>query len=943
MSSKAVSAAETPTSGIFTVFSIENADRLTLATQKGQLLPIVLGYVTCPKLARRTPSGEVTAEDPCAYEAFEFLRSQIIGKQVKFEEEFRVEALGRSGGRVTLSDGSDCGLELLKAGLAQVPERIPPKMPKDLHTTYLAAQTTAKQSGLGIWNPKSKARVLRPFPCPEGFLDKLQQQTAKEPVKILVEKVISGSLISVLLVSNPTQQISVSLSGIICPSAVQRDPKTGEVSAIGIAAKTHTERFLLHRHVLMRFEGVDPQNGNALGSVISPKGTFQEELLKRGFARTLTATIIQSGSRDALVAAEKEAQQAKLGVWENFEPAAVQAGGETRDQQAAALIVGETHFQGTICQVISGDTLVVRSVDPVKNEVKYNRLTLHGVRAPKTIKRADGSDPSTRGSETRLSYEEYTWEAREFMRTKFIGQGVNVQIESVVPSNEPGREPRRSASIKDLQGNSIGAALVGAGLARVMVTRTEAPPGDMDALVAAEADARAKKLGVHSGNPSAVTHVTEVNRVGDKKGKQYLGFLHRGKQGSRPPVLSGVVDVVLSGSAFRVYIPREHIIITLKLAGVSSPAGPAPGSNGEGDAFHVESKDYAIQQLQQRDVDIMVDTSDRTGSFIGYVIQKPSNKQFAPAIVAAGFAAPLGAERTSIAPELDLAVKKAQADKVGVWSRDGALPARVARRSAAAVSQSTSFTTLEDHPWIPIRVTEVVSNNVVYVFAETEENLQQREALQALLVDVANVKQEERRVATAPKRGDIVACYFKEDKTWNRAKILAVFDKDYEVQYLDFGNKGEPSHRDVRPIPNEQDFDLLRTAPPLAEQVSLAYIRPLRTESEQLTSAIDKIWEFTESCEQHLQGRVEYTVGSDRRYITIAQAKNYLSTLQEELLRQGVSQIESSMLDQGKKSVGSSHTYYFKTLADSQAYALKNHRGMFEYGDALSEDDDDDY
>ena len=86
-----------------------------------------------------------------------------------------------------------------------------------------------------------------------------------------------------------------------------------------------------------------------------------------------------------------------------------------------------------------------------------------------------------------------------------------------------------------------------------------------------------------------------------------------------------VVEFVASGSRLRLYIPRETCLITFLLAGISCPRGARPNLNGApgvqvgepfGDAALLFTKEHCLQ----REVEIEVESMDKGGNFIGYVI-----------------------------------------------------------------------------------------------------------------------------------------------------------------------------------------------------------------------------------------------------------------------------------------------------------------------------------
>lgn len=83
--------------------------------------------------------------------------------------------------------------------------------------------------------------------------------------------------------------------------------------------------------------------------------------------------------------------------------------------------------------------------------------------------------------------------------------------------------------------------------------------------------------------PRPVT-VVELSHLGEARARHYLSFLQRGMQGNRPPILRGVVDLVLGPSSLRVYIAKENFQIPVKVAGVIAP-NAALNPNDKADPF----------------------------------------------------------------------------------------------------------------------------------------------------------------------------------------------------------------------------------------------------------------------------------------------------------------------------------------------------------------------
>ena len=524
----------------YVVFSVEAGDRLPClpppkAGNQPELKPILLSFVNCPKMGHRNAQGELASDEPCAFEAFEHMRALAIGKHVDFEEKFMVEPLQRAAGRLTLPGKIDAATSLLQAGLATISERLPQHMEDAQHKAMLQIQQQAKAAKLGVWAPNAAQRVrqVKPPPTPEEA-EALYRTLAKKQEKVRVDRVLSGSSMFVARLADH-QQLQIQMTGIMSPPVRRKDGSGTD--PLGTEAKFHTERLLLHRHVTVLFEGVDP-HGNFLASIVSPKGVFQAELLAHGPrphphgipTRLRTASGTARGREGGAAGWARCVQ----GGWRR-RSASVAGGAGAKPADAAKEgprkdYDGERDFRGTFVQACNGDTVVVRTDSGL-----CIRLALAGVRANKIIKRdgGEGNQGGNRPPEVRTSYETYTWEAREFLR-KYVGSSVAVHVEFGRHFDDS-NDVRPCATVTDLgTSKNIGLELVRAGLARFFLGRNETCSCDT-ALMEAETQAVAAKLGLHSGKDSAITKIVELNRLGEAKGKSYLQFLQRGMQGNRAP------------------------------------------------------------------------------------------------------------------------------------------------------------------------------------------------------------------------------------------------------------------------------------------------------------------------------------------------------------------------------------------------------------------------
>jgi staphylococcal nuclease domain-containing protein 1 len=911
------------------VFAVDSADRLTLlcppsgSSSEPELKLVALSFIQCPRMGKRMASGEPTPDEPCAYDAMEFVRSQCIGKQVTFTDDFMIEPLQRMSGRLTLPSGEDCAVALLRQGLATVADRAPPKMDKSLHEKYVAAMTAAKEAKKGIFaaNAKNQVRKLVAVADAESAAASLKGKDEKARV----EKVFGGATLFVTLLST-NQQVQVNLTGIQCPPArrIGEAPSTTPETAIGDRAKFHTERFLLHRNVTIRVEGTQYQN--LLASIVSPKGTFQEELLAKGLAKVAGATVSLTDARDALRAAEKAAQDARAGVWKDFQERALVVqnaplSGIPAEAPAAvtkdgAAVSGPKDFEGVVIQIVNSDTIVVRNVQTNEN----SKVSLSGIKTSKNVTKDQD------GKETRVTYADYAFEAKELLRVKAIGRRVLVHVDSARVI-EPTKEVRANATVVDAINNTnLAALLVEEGYASIF--RPE-QSSCADALVDAERIAKAKQAGIHGTKDAPVTKLVELSKLGDAKGKYYLSFLHRGMQGNRPPVWKGVVDVVLGASSLRVYIAREHFQIPLKLAGVMAPNGA--GINGEpADPFAQEAKDFAVSQLQQVDVEVSVDTSDRAGNFIGCVTYGPQNKNFAVALVEAGFATVANAERLPYYSNLLAAEKLAKDAKRNIWSSASSVPAKFAKMQAAMLAADpSSLQAAVGAAWEPVTLANVVDGSSVFLQRRTPAAEAQLAAVSAALQLAASSAEP-----YVPSKGELVACYYKEDKSWHRAKVRSASKEEgyAVVLFQDFGSEEEVKLKDIRRVPKEPQFAVLRDTPSLGYTAHLAFLRPMGPDQEFCDRACEEIWAAAEKA-GNISARTVCTDASKTYVVLAKQGAEHMDDIAAHLLQSGLALVAKQFKAVDPKG--------YAAMEKAQEAARRGHKNMWRYGDVDQDEDED--
>ncbi|CAN7995271.1 unnamed protein product, partial [Ixodes pacificus] len=541
---------------------------------------LYLSNITAPKLAKRpTETISETKDEPFAWEAREFLRKKLVGKEVIFFVEY--SASNRDYGTVYLGkdrSGENVAESLVSEGLVDVRQGGKGESYQrlcDLHEV-------ARSAGRGKHGPDASSHVrdvkwtLRDNEDPRTFVDR----HGRKPIPAVVEHVRDGSTVRVMLLPD-FHYITLMLSGIRCPSTRPDESSSGAESPLVEEAKYFTESRLLQRDVEVVLEGAT--NQNFTGSVLHPNGNIAEGLLKNGFAKCIdwSLTTVTGGS-EKLKAAEKEAKEKRLRLWKDYSAPTAGLGADAK-------------FEGKVVEVINADALVVRLEDG-----ELRKIFLSSIRPPRRSEEAKATSGESGGKERnfRPLYDiPFMYEAREFLRKKLIGKSVQVGVDYKQPASNS--FPEKTCCTVTIGGINVAEALVSKGLATVVRYRQDDDQrsAHYNELLAAEMKAQKSSRGLHSKKDASGHRVVDLS--GDPaKSKQFLPFLQRAGK------MEAVVEFVASGSRLRLYIPRENCLATFLLAGISCPKASRlqGGQQVEGEPFGNEALAYTKGLCLQREV-----------------------------------------------------------------------------------------------------------------------------------------------------------------------------------------------------------------------------------------------------------------------------------------------------------------------------------------------------
>ncbi|XVE56474.1 hypothetical protein DITRI_Ditri04bG0013100 [Diplodiscus trichospermus] len=966
------------------VKAVPSGDSLVVAAMSNRAGPppektITLASLIAPRLARR---GGV--DEPFAWDSREYLRKLCIGKEVTFRVEYTVPSIGREFGSVYLGD-KNVAMLVVSEGWAKVREQGQQKgEASPFLAELLRLEEQAKQQGLGRWSkvPGAAEASIRNLP-PSAIgdpsnLDAMGLLAANKgsPMQGIVEQVRDGSTVRVYLLPD-FQFVQVFVAGIQAPSMGRRvaaetvvemdltaDEQNGDVSAeqrapltsaqrlaassaasaevspdpFGAEAKYFTEVRCLNRDVRIVLEGVD-KFSNLIGSVYYPDGETAKdlalELVENGLAKYVewSANMMEDDAKRRLKAAELQAKKNRLRIWTNYVPPAT---------NSKAIL--DQNFTGKVVEVVSGDCIIVADDSvPYGSPLAERRVNLSSIRCPKMGNPRRDEKPAA-----------YAREAREFLRTRLIGKQVNVQMEysrkvtmadgamatsapadsrvmdfgsvfllsPVKGDGDDASAVAPSAAGSQQPGLNVAELVVGRGFGTVIRHRDfEERSNYYDALLAAESRAISGKKGIHSAKDPPVMHIQDLTMASAKKARDFLPFLHRSRR------IPAVVEYVLSGHRFKLLIPKETCSIAFSFSGVRCPGRDEPYSD--------EAIALMRRKIMQRDMEIEVETVDRTGTFLGSLWESRTN--MAVTLLEAGLAklqTSFSSDRIPDAHLLEQAEKSAKRQKLKIWEN---------YVEGEEVSSGAATVENKQKELLQVVVTEVLGGGKFYVQTVGDQRVS---SIQKQLASL-NIQEAPPVIgAFNPKKGDIVLAQFSMDNSWNRALIVnaprggvqSPNDK-FEVFYIDYGNQEEVPYSQLRPLDPS-----LSASPGLAQLCSLAFLKVPALDDEFGTEAAQFLSEQTLGSSLQFKAMIEERDVSGGKVkgqgtgtilvVTLVAEKSDLS-INAAMLQEGLSRLEKRKRWESKdrKSV-------LDSLDSFQSEAKTARRGIWQYGDVESDDED---
>jgi staphylococcal nuclease domain-containing protein 1 len=838
-------------------------------------LKISLSSTQAPKLALKT-AAVTTSDEPGAWECREALRELCIGKAVDFKVEYQIN--DRQFGTLMIG-GKNVAQYLISQGLA---EAVTGKNSSPHLEDLQEAQKEAESKKLGKWGGSRAPRTIV-YHNDDDFSGKDFYEThKKKKMPCIVEWVRDAGHVRVLLLPNDALKtyalVGVSFTGVQV-DGFKRDRETNVEKPDGPTsnrAKHFVEFRVLNRKMEVRLEAVD-QFGNLFGTLYHPRGVISKFLVQEGLAKVGGANLSETEFGSELREMQKEAQNSKKGRWVGYEAPAMAGGKE---------------IHGKVSEVVSGDCMIIRDGDSGEEK----RVYLSSTKAPKQGRKDTAGEP-------------FSYEAKEFLRKKFIGKKVKATIDYTrEPMGPGGTAPPPAlaalgtmffASVIERGTVNLAVELIAKGYATYQRHRADDDVSEfLDDLVAAEKKAEEAKLGVHSSAaPPAHRFNDLVGTENSNKAKQMgPSIVRMGK-------IDGVVDFVFNAGRFKVRIDRENLFIPLVLAGIKVPQTArltGPGPKKAADPFADEAYAYAREVVLQQDVTVEVHTNDRGGNCLGTLWYKVDgkNKNLAETLCEMGLATTVEFSLQGVpsAAALLAAEELAKKAELRLWT----------------LAQETVEETVLSKTYNSVEVVHIDSIDSFYIQESPDPSLER--VMGATATAGAGTQKLD---PGSLKKGMLVLAQFQGD--WYRAQVSSISATDCMVKFVDFGNSEKKGKGDLKPCPATLS---LQTEPGRAVHVGLG---GLQTTNEFMWDAAAC---FSYNAKGKMKAQVEYAVGGIGQCVLTS--VNGGMSLNEKVAAEGLARADPKT---------SSKISVFAKIEGEAAKARRARLCMWTHGDNFDDDE----
>merc|ERR1740123_329709 len=990
------------------VRKVMSGDTVRLESLEHFEFMVTLDGILAPRVSRSKQDDANNSDEAFGYESREFLRKLLIGAYVivsgKEEDMQNLQPesngrLKRIFGTLKVSATNPCGpiafeshgrpeqwnsvTELVvSAGFGTVKGNVGEKF-----DGLRALEQQAREKGVGRWMQGDDARQIivqhvRMVEW-EPNVQNLFQSFRGKQIDGIIEEVREGSTVRVELIMPTqggiqTQMIWVAMSGIQCPpmpkpkviqereyrNQIDRGENPGQFryeppSQIAVNAKRFVERRLLHQDVKVCLEHLDTNQNTLYGSVLFPKGDIAVKLLSQGLGHVVEWHV-NSQSKQMYQNAEAFAKNNHAGIW------AQESAPKFRPKKK---IVAEAN-KWMCTQVYNGDCLIL--TDSQKDPKTTSKGELN-----KRVYLASLKCPRTANPRSKEPAEEYSFEAREYVRSRLVGQNITVRTQYTRTGNRGG-ELLEYVSISYDNNKDISTELVKAGLADIVPHSKKDPRVEnYFQLQQFRDDAKAKKLGMWSeapykrpklvdltisgrkGDPANQRRETEIRNQAIKYMKEIgLGDnIQRNtredrrkrrdkKAGNISGHIAAVVEYVFTSTRMKVRLVEKNMYVILLFAGIQGIRGQNLDQKTQ--LLVDETTEWVRRRVQQQEVFIQIENLDKYANFVGHLLikepgRKPVNLGFELLKLGAAKVFEPSAERSPMHHKLMSAQTEAQEGRVGLW-RDWTPP--VKQEEEEVQSQQPSEPkgpqkhAMEDKS-LQAMVTYIDSATDFYA---VQLNTPQKKKIEDYMATV-NPANNQIYESFKPEAKDRVAGLYEGN--YYRCSISSVSRKKeparFFVNFLDYGNRGELSESQILPlVRNNGEGQDVADLPPLAIRCRLAGLKPPPAKNDDYCMEAGSYF-ANQVYFQEIDARILKVSRSKHQEVHEVEVTHNGVNVNDDMMLKGWARVDKknyNVWGGGRRKEPCPFPDMLKRYAESAKLGYSQHVGMYRYGMVDSDDEE---
>lgn len=608
------------------VRAVYGADSLGVVDDKGETIAVLLSGVQAPKYNSKDPESS----EAYGYFAREFLRKKLAGHRIQLEIIKELQSNPRRVIANAFISGAYINEQVLLAGwgtvldtyLSQYAKKYLSQLETSLDLSSLTDEDVLNATHLSEQqeSPKSTETRLVEAQLKARFIKQTGMHSGNESLSLVPMMVDTPA--SQLITQYKGQEISGSVEYVkdadyfIAMVQLQEDPLTCvkiPCRSFGIIAASESDSlsscvqeaqdyaitFLLGKTVRLI-----PilSNGNSLVCKVTvcTSGTedkdYAHALLSKGYARSVDWMLDSDSSiKELYSTAEESAKSKRLGIWKNASQEAVDKEVSTGELKK------NKKYTGTVVDVPSSDSIVIRLTDGSSLRAWFSSLLM-----PKCVI-----------SKNTVEVEEAGFNLREYLRKNYVGRTVEARLDYLrsppQQKDNPSSRPYFSIYLQE-SGSNIALDLIKNAGCRVIRHPVSETNRSRDYALLLETEAQSQSEKNQNSSAQAAKSMLKVidysSFTGDNKAQvQNFTRDHNG-------CYQAVVESVVSGSKFRVYMVSKRGFLQMALVTVAGIVAPSIKRH---EVFSAEALGYTKNTLLMKDVKV---------TFTG-AIEKHTNALFA--------------------------------------------------------------------------------------------------------------------------------------------------------------------------------------------------------------------------------------------------------------------------------------------------------------------------